>query len=176
MENNNQLQTLNQNIQQWFTDRNLIEADPHLQLVKLMEEFGELAAGVARSDKDKIKDSIGDLHVVYTGLAAQLQHQNYVLNEPPSDGVASLLLATIVLERLLLSAMYFHFNDDTPKEEKQKVFSDMKEHFQDIIAQVAKTYDLTLEDCVQAAYDEIKDRKGKLVNGVFVKEEDLKGE
>lgn len=30
-----------------------------------------------------------------------------------------------------------------------------------------------LEDCVEGAYDEIKDRKGKLINGVFVKEIDL---
>jgi hypothetical protein len=27
------------------------------------------------------------------------------------------------------------------------------------------------KDCLQAAWDEIKDRKGKTVNGVFVKEE-----
>lgn len=32
---------------------------------------------------------------------------------------------------------------------------------------------LFIEDCVQLAYDEIKDRKGKMINGVFVKEEDL---
>lgn len=31
-----------------------------------------------------------------------------------------------------------------------------------------------IEDCIATAYDEIKDRKGKMVNGVFVKEEDLK--
>lgn len=35
--------------------------------------------------------------------------------------------------------------------------------------------DLSIEDCIRQAYDEIKDRKGKMVNGVFVKEEDLKG-
>ena len=27
--------------------------------------------------------------------------------------------------------------------------------------------------CLEVAYKEIKDRKGKLVNGIFVKEEDL---
>lgn len=32
---------------------------------------------------------------------------------------------------------------------------------------------LTLEECLQCAYDEIKDRKGKMINGVFVKESDL---
>ncbi len=34
--------------------------------------------------------------------------------------------------------------------------------------------DLDYEECVKLAYDEIKDRKGKMVNGVYVKEEDLK--
>lgn len=34
---------------------------------------------------------------------------------------------------------------------------------------------ISFENCVQAAYDEIKDRKGKLVDGIFVKESDLKG-
>src|SRR5690625_2751255 len=32
---------------------------------------------------------------------------------------------------------------------------------------------VTLEDCLIEAYDEIKDRKGKTVNGVFVKESDI---
>ena len=35
-------------------------------------------------------------------------------------------------------------------------------------------YDLTVEECLRAAYEEIKDRKGKMVNGVFVKQEDIK--
>lgn len=30
---------------------------------------------------------------------------------------------------------------------------------------------LTIEDCVAAAYNEIKDRKGRMVDGVFVREE-----
>ena len=33
---------------------------------------------------------------------------------------------------------------------------------------------MTVEKCLQAAYEEIKDRKGKMVNGVFVKQEDIK--
>lgn len=36
----------------------------------------------------------------------------------------------------------------------------------------AKLHDLTLEECLHAAYQEIKDRKGTLLpNGCFVKEE-----
>lgn len=32
---------------------------------------------------------------------------------------------------------------------------------------------ISVEECLEIAYNEIKDRKGKLINGVFVKEEDL---
>jgi phosphoribosyl-ATP pyrophosphohydrolase len=31
----------------------------------------------------------------------------------------------------------------------------------------------TLQECLQYAYDEIKNRKGKTINGTFVKQEDL---
>lgn len=33
---------------------------------------------------------------------------------------------------------------------------------------------ISVEECLEIAYNEIKDRKGKLINGVFIKEEDLK--
>ena len=32
---------------------------------------------------------------------------------------------------------------------------------------------MDLKDCVQHAYDQIKDRKGVMREGVFIKEEDL---
>lgn len=32
---------------------------------------------------------------------------------------------------------------------------------------------IDIESCIDQAYDEIKDRKGKMINGVFVKEEDI---
>lgn len=31
----------------------------------------------------------------------------------------------------------------------------------------------SIEECARFAYDEIKDRRGQMVNGVFIKEEDL---
>lgn len=38
---------------------------------------------------------------------------------------------------------------------------------------LSKDLDVNLLDCLRGAYDVIKDRTGKTVNGVFVKEEDL---
>lgn len=90
-------------IRQWAADRNLIKgSDPEKQLEKLYEEVDETAAAVLTKDLDETIDGIGDVVVVLTILAAQL--------------------------------------------------------------------DLKIEDCILSAYNEIKDRKGKLVNGIFVKE------
>lgn len=38
---------------------------------------------------------------------------------------------------------------------------------------LAQQHGLTLEECLQYAYGEIKDRKGKIINGTFIKESDL---
>ena len=92
------------NIRRWANDRNLNQgATPQAQMLKMTEELGELAAGIARGNLALIKDSIGDCVVVLTILAAQ--------------------------------------------------------------------HELTIEECSAAAYEEIKGRKGRMINGVFVKEE-----
>lgn len=38
---------------------------------------------------------------------------------------------------------------------------------------LAEQLGLNIDVCIDSAYNEIKDRKGKLINGVFVKESDL---
>ncbi|WP_077297428.1 MazG-like family protein [Virgibacillus pantothenticus] len=39
---------------------------------------------------------------------------------------------------------------------------------------LAQQLGFNLEECIEIAYNEIKDRKGKMIDGVFVKESDLK--
>ena len=34
---------------------------------------------------------------------------------------------------------------------------------------------VTMEQCLEVAYNDIKDRKGKMIDGIFVKEADLNG-
>lgn len=92
-------------IKKWAVDRNVVSGDVKSQMVKLLEEAGELAEGINKDKKDLIVDSIGDVYVVLVILCMQLG--------------------------------------------------------------------LDINDCIKVAYEEIKDRKGKLVNGLFVKEEDL---
>ena len=45
-----------------------------------------------------------------------------------------------------------------------------------VLINIAERNNLSIEECLQRACDDIKDRKGKMIDGVFVKEEDLKGE
>lgn len=92
-------------IKKWTTDRDLTSGNPTAQMVKLMEEVGELANGINKDEKWQIIESIGDIYVVLVVLCMQLG--------------------------------------------------------------------LDINDCIWVAYEEIKDRKGKLVNGLFVKEGDL---
>ena len=39
-----------------------------------------------------------------------------------------------------------------------------------VLVLMADMLGVTFEDCLEAAYNEIKDRRGEIVNGVFVKE------
>lgn len=53
----------------------------------------------------------------------------------------------------------------------------MKLEFGDILVTLiilAKDLDIDVIECLGLAYNKIKDRKGKTINGTFVKEEDLK--
>lgn len=102
----NKMDKLKENIVEWSKNRGLNSAEPSKQFIKLMEEIGELAQGMAKANKLQIIDSIGDVFVVLVILAEQ--------------------------------------------------------------------HGLDIEHCVEYAWEEIKDRKGKMVDGVFVKEEDLK--
>ncbi|WP_411844435.1 MazG-like family protein [Salinicoccus sp. HZC-1] len=92
-------------IKQWAVDRNLHTADPNKQMLKLVEEFGELGEAMAKGNENLFRDALGDMYVVMTILAMQK--------------------------------------------------------------------DIDIEDCINLAYNEIKDRKGKMIDGVFVKESDL---
>jgi NTP pyrophosphatase (non-canonical NTP hydrolase) len=92
----------------WGKERNLhTSGDLQPQFVKLVEEMGELAAGIARKDDQAIVDAVGDMLVVLTNLGA--------CHDPNHA-------------------------------------------------------DVYLEECLAAAWEEIKDRQGKTVNGTFIKD------
>lgn len=42
-----------------------------------------------------------------------------------------------------------------------------------VLIGLAKLSGTSLQECLEVAYNDIKNRKGKMINGVYVKEEDL---
>lgn len=63
---------LTRNVLAWAADRNLIEGSTvEKQFVKLVEEVGELAAGLARGKTEVIDDALGDVMVICIIMCAQ---------------------------------------------------------------------------------------------------------
>ena len=55
---------------------------------------------------------------------------------------------------------------------KQKDVRDDLGDMMVIMLNIMKRNDVTMEECLETAYNDIKDRKGKMVDGVFIKEKD----
>lgn len=147
-------------IQKWAEDRNLVKgSNPGAQMLKLYEEFGELTGAIAKQNQGVIIDSIGDVVVVLGVMCAQL---GVPLRKGPNMTMPT-ELTTIVCR---IGKEIGYLGDS---------LEDAKKHIPFIMGGVqflAKTLELDFEKCVKSAYKEIKDRKGKMVDGVFVKEED----
>ena len=92
-------------IEAWDKNRGLDKTSSDKQLIKLVEEVGELAEAHNKEWRDKQIDSLGDIFVVLTIYALQ--------------------------------------------------------------------NDLRIDDCIKEAYNTIRNRNGKMIDGVFVKSEDL---
>ena len=162
-----ELNKLITNVQQWSVDRGLDKADSKKQMLKLYEEFGELASGLAKGNKEVVSDSIGDVVVVLIILAQQqglekISDFNIICNHlQPSD------LMPKASETIgLISLRVRRTTEDTIEEYTVRLISCLRT--------IAENENLKFEDCLSQAWNEIKDRKGKLIDGVWVKEEDLK--
>lgn len=171
------MKDLIQNIEQWAEARNLIHGStPEKQTVKLIEEIGELAGAIARQNNEKIRDSIGDsvvvtvilakqsdvkIHLDQFGFATQL-YQDVLHNNP-----------THTTEQLLFKLQYaisdyLGYNEIDDEKYINVIFM--------LLYHISLHLNFDFTECTRFAYNQIKDRKGKMVDGVFVKEEDLQNE
>ncbi len=168
------LTQLIKNIENWAEARNLIEGStPRKQLIKLMEEFGELCSGVSKNKIDVVKDSIGDCFVVMVILARQfnqndlLDDMGYIYKHPNFNGDGK-------LERSLIDTADSFFSFFFESENRELFKAKISFGFCILgLKEVADYFELDFDECVKAAWDEIKDRKGRMIDGVFVKEGDL---
>lgn len=167
------LTQLIKNIENWADARNLIEGStPKKQFIKLMEEFGELCSGVSKNKIDVVKDSIGDCFVVMVILAAQRKKNEM----RQAKNVAAFTVPygnnKVDIEDHLIESLYVLHR----LSHELSSYANISVLFMSCFVQlleVAHHFDLDIHDCVQAAWDEIKDRKGRMIDGVFVKEGDL---
>lgn len=141
-------------VTQWANDRNIIKGSTKpAQALKGFSEFGELCDNLAKG-KD-IKDDIGDCAVVGVIINAIGGYPTYY------DGVP--YRAVRMQCNLQNVADYFGYalvDSDT-------AFS----AFDDLHA-IAEHHNLDFEECLFTAWNDIKDRKGVMFNGVFIKEAD----
>lgn len=158
--------TLEEKVEQWFIDRNLHEANPVKQFQKLIEETGELYSGIAKGKSEIIRDSLGDMQVVLIGIEQQIKNGAQI-EASPQDMELLLLASSLGEMAQKLYKHIFHSETKTPliRPELSLLHSN--------IHAIAIHNLTTADDCLSIAYEEIKDRKGKLINGIWVKEGDL---
>lgn len=142
------MKELIKNIENWAAERNLLSADnAENQYLKYLEEVGETARAILKKDKTNIVDGFGDIAVTVIILAKQLgcplQNELFMDNLDKNKSF-SWFMSGISEETVVYSSL-------------------------DYINDVSMYYGHSLEECLTAAWNEIKNRQGKTIDGVFVK-------
>jgi len=151
---------------QWALDRNLLEGTTNLkQCKKFHEEKGEMLGNII--DGKDIRDDIGDCLVIIVqmiwreGSTLKLKSivENcdlYGTNQSKLDGVDFYNTFACEAEALIDSTM--------------RGFAVHYEWCVEELYLLARHFGFTLLECCEIAFNDIKDRKGKMINGSFVKE------
>lgn len=157
-----------QKIEQWADDRNIIKGSkPIDQAMKLFSEFGELADNVGKG-RD-CRDDIGDILVVLTIISKQMEIDiNFSINRKslPLNEEIKILVARLSDS---LTTIALHTQEDRlPIYALNDAVSWLK-----LICLVRR---YTLKECLEIAYNDIKDRHGYMRNGIFIKLSDMTSE
>ena len=160
-----------ENVKQWFIDRDLENGGRlEKQSLKLSEEFGELCAGYLKKNEKLTKDSIGDCAVVIVGLALLTKADvDKIFDEvfgnkyDEYNVIECLVLLNMTISNIQLSNGFT--NEDLYIVDLTRSIYWLKS--------ISKSLGYNFDECFELAYQEIKDRKGRWIDGTFVKEEDL---
>lgn len=171
-----EIKELIKNIEQWGKDRELDKKGTTKgQQVKTAEEMAELIIGISKDNIEVIKDSIGDVVVtLIIGNMIDKQYDFYKVYEEAESDYERLISGFNDLEKIkVIECINIHsislarngYSNDICL--KNAIYSLMR---------ISDIYKLEIKDCLAAAYEEISGRKGKMIDGTFVKQEDLQGE
>lgn len=165
------LTTYNDLVINWADNRQILsESTPAQQFVKLMEEYGELASGVSKHNEQVIKDSIGDCLVVLIILHKMMDFKGGAFKNLPTVHYEFKQNGVIYVAEELGRIGYIINRPELGWESR------LEEHIQEAIhalQDVAIKHKTTLAECLGLAWDEIKDRRGIMRDGVFIKTADL---
>ena len=159
------------NVEAWQEARGIYEhstAQAQAQCLKAISEVGELADAVIKGDREALIDAIGDVAVCLVGVAKMVGHEfdlEYALDETPVDATVqdSALGVALVVGLLANSLQEISIHPMALEEALDaSLYS---------LAANAVANNLSLMDCCESAWNQIKDRKGRMVpGGAFVKE------
>ena len=142
------LQELQPMILDWAKPKDLLKPEnADKQRLKLLEEVGETAQAILKSDKEKCKYGVGDIFVVLVILYAQLDIE-VDFNVEPLEKYEELSE-----QDRLMTLLYYH----------DAVGFDQLHYF-------CQENELDLVECANIAWNEIKNRTGKTVGGTFIKD------
>lgn len=156
------------NVQEWSEARGIYEHSTALaQALKAVSEVGELADATIKNDRDELRDAIGDVAVCLVNVA-------YMTGVPVEsrqlrkDEVAECKVKVVAHVSHEVTGVAVDISYGCGKLQ-------MIESIGASVAQLkscAKHHGLDFLDCCEAAWNEIKDRKGHMVaGGAFVKDE-----
>lgn len=156
-------------VKQWFIDRDL-ENGGRLdkQSLKLSEEFGELCAGYLKKNEQLTKDSIGDCAVVIVGLGLLSEVDVDSIFEESENVRNNDVMTSFAYANTCIS--------NIQAQQHLKLMTLRKKSLILLIGHlksISNALGYDFEECFELAYQEIKDRKGRWIDGSFVKEEDL---
>ena len=158
-------------IHQWAKEREIYEQlTPFDELLKTHEEVGELIKACYDNDKPAIQDAIGDVMVTlinycYFIKMDAIKHikQAVDLSVTGYYTISYVINAHNALGRLI-SLYVWNEGKEISEPSGLRIFSIL--HYLNGIAHLEGT---TLEECLNIAYNEIKNRKGKVINRKFIK-------
>lgn len=164
-------------INEWAKERGIFEfGSIEAQLEKSREESAELTKAITKYEKgnkeaiEEIKDAIGDVYVTLVvatslaGLRTYLVFRGY----KPERIKMSVGWKYFIREARAFDA--YAYNSFTNEETTAEDIKDMIYVYVRFLNNVANFYNLKLTDCIELAYNTISKRKGKMIDGSFVKE------
>lgn len=159
MSENLTMDKLATNVVAWAKDKDL-HALQHGQFHKVLEEIGETARAVLKQNEDQITDGIGDIAVT---LIIHYWQQDKILDVHTAKATSIEKLAGVESEEVLReSSDALHALTNSWLEGSFEVLCDLEKF--------ANIHGRTVQECLNVAWNEIKDRTGKTVNGSFKKD------